>query len=552
MRSLPSLPFLLSVTTYTGMTTFLLLQLPHRSISYVTSGLPGHKHRAWLKKMTTDICQLPPGELSPEECVTTPLLVSAWAQNPWLPHNSKTPARYITTSQVYPHHGKECALACEQLLKRLVDERRAGNKNAIANAQTYNALIDVWSKSGEKGAAAQRAEQIVIGMQDAYASGEIEVQPDLESFRLVLRAWSQAKGAEVNASLRAQQILEWMIRLYESKANDLVQPDAECFDIVLHAWALSQHSESPRRIEELIMYMDKLSQNGNEKARPTRFSFNQVLTAWSKVKGAEAAQRAEDILYNMREIGRTTNADLMPNIVSYSAVVSAWCKSQHHDCGKRAEKILKLAEKQSKSFSSSTGTSAGGTSSNDVMRLDNVIYNLVIDAHAKTSSNKAHVRARAVLDRLIEQYNKGSKRCRPDVYSFSSVLSSCSNLSGSKKERQQAFDIAISTFEDMKRFGVQPNHVSYGIMLKACARLIPTGNERRKHVREIFKGACRDGCVGRMVLDRLKDASSKVQYEALLREHKENDLPTQWTSKVPSNEKYKRGSGRPKRRTATV
>lgn len=522
--------------------------------------------------MTTDICQLPPGQFSPEDCVTTPLLLSAWAQNPWIPHNYKSnhyyqpPASsssaspssnpdsyFITTSNVYPHHGKECALACEQLLKRLIDERRAGNTNAVASTQTYNALIDVWSKSGEKGAAAQRAEQIVVGMSDAYAAGEVEVQPDLASFKLVLKAWSQAKGEE-NAPFRAQQVLEWMINLYGSGENELVKPDAECFDIVLHTWALSHHPESPQRAEELIMYMDRYDEECKQKIRkgsddgdddgedllkkhvstkPTKFSFNQVLTAWSKVKGQEAAQRAEDILLKMREIGKSNekNNDLTPNIVSYSSVVSAWCKSQHDDRGRKAERVLKMAEKHHKRCD------------DDAIRLDNVIYNLVIDAHAKTPSNKSHIRARAVLDRLIEQYDDGSKRCKPDVYSFSSVLSSCSNLSGSKKERRQAFEIAQATFDDMVRFGVKPNHVSYGIMLKACSRLIPMGKERRKYVREYFRAACKDGCVGGMVLDRLKDASSKVQYEALLKGYDENNLPSEWTTMVPVNEKYKRGFG---------
>ena len=512
----------------------IFLELTFYTVAYVTSGLPGHKHRAWLKKMTSDICQLPPGALSPQECVTTPLLLSAWAQNPWLPHNSKS-----LESNVYPHHGKECALACEQLLKRLVDERRAGNPNAVANTKTYNALIDVWSKSGQKGAAAQRAEEIVIGMQDAYSYGEVEVQPDLESFRLVLRAWSQAKG-EVNAPYRGQQILEWMIRLSESKENELVRPDAECFDIVLHTWALSNLPEAPHRIEELIMYMDKLYQIGNEKARPTRFSFNQVLSAWSKVKGPEASQRAEDILRNMREIGKSTNSDLSPNVASYSSVVTAWCKSGHEDCGRRAERILKMAEKDSKLLKEN-------------FKLDNVLYNLVIDAHAKTSSSKAHVRARAVLDRLIDQHNNGSKKCRPDVYSFSSVLSSCANLSGSKREREQAFETARQTFDEMIRFGVKPNHVSYGIMLKACARLLPMGKERRKYVREYFKAACNDGCVGRMVLDRLREGSSRVQYEALLKGNRESNLPAEWTARVPTNEKYiRKGHSQYIKNTATI
>jgi hypothetical protein len=520
------------LTVFNLVSLQLQVQLLPNVSAYVTSGLPGHKHRAWLKKMTTDICELPPGNLSPEDCVTTPLILHAWAKNPWMPHQKSSNMSNNKINNVYPHHGKECALVCEQLLKRLVDERRAGNTNAVASTQTYNALINVWSKSGEKGGAAQRAEQIVVGMQDAYAYGEIDVQPDLESFRLVLRAWSQAKGEE-NAPHRAQQILDWMNSLYESGENTLAQPDADCYDIVLHTWAMSGHSQAPHRTEELIMSMDN-----NENAKPTLFSYNQVLTAWSKVQGIEAAQRADAILRHMIEIGKTTSSNLTPNIVSYSAVISAWSKSRHEDRGRRAERILKLAEKHHKKTS-------------EEVRLDNVIYNLVIDAHAKTSSNKSHIRARAVLDRLIAQHGKGLRNCKPDVYSFSSVLSSCSNLSASKRDRLQAFYIAKFTFDEMLKFGVEPNHVSYGIMLKACARLIPMGKERNKYVREYFRAACKDGCVGGMVLDRLKGATSRVQYEALLNGNKENSLPAEWTSKAPANEKYKRGNGYKKRR-ATV
>ena len=128
------------------------------SNAYVQTGLPGHRHRAWLTKMTDELIRSPPGNLTPSQCITTPLLLNAWAQNPYIPHNL-----HLAQSQVYPHHGKECALRCELLLKRLVDEIRAGNPNAVANTEVYNALIDVWSRSGEKGAAAQRAEQVRSG-----------------------------------------------------------------------------------------------------------------------------------------------------------------------------------------------------------------------------------------------------------------------------------------------------------------------------------------------------------------------------------------------------
>lgn len=226
--------------------TALLSFSPYLVSSYVTSGLPGPKHRAWLKEMTVEVCDTAPGELSQEMCDRAPQLLSAWAKNPYTKtskskwknkkHGSSVPLEH----ESFPHHGKECAMFCERLLKRLVDERRAGNMDAVANTQSYNALIDVWSRTNERGIGAQRAEQIVVGMQDAYSEGEVDVQPDLESFRLVLKAWclasSQGQGREEHAPHRAQRLLEWMIMLHKSGENALSQPDSNCFEIVLSAW----------------------------------------------------------------------------------------------------------------------------------------------------------------------------------------------------------------------------------------------------------------------------------------------------------------------------
>lgn len=493
---------------------------------YITAGLPGHKHRAWLKQMTVEVCDTAPGELTQEMCNKTPQLLSAWAQNPYVPYTKGK-----TDADIFPHHGKECAIFCEKLLKRLVDEKRAGNQNAIANTQTYNALIDVWSRSGERGGAAQRAEEIVVGMQDAYSSGQEDVQPDLGSFRLVLKAWDQAKDEE-HAPHRAHMLLEWMVRLYESGQNTNVAPDADCFDIVLHSWANSNHEDAPQKAEKVIMCMDRLYNNGNEHAKPTRENFNKLLTAWSKSKQPWiAARRVQDILNHMiLHSKRGDNIDLTPNIATYSAVIAAWAKSKDDDCGRRAEAVLKEVERQYR------------VTRDEELCPDAIMFNLVIDAHAKTSSNKAHQKALNVLDRQIDLYKKGNKKCKPDVYSFTSVLSSCASLNGSasRQEKLHAFEVALSTFSEMSRFNLAPNHVTYGMMLKACSRLLPLGKERRKFTREYFRKACDDGCVGDMVLNRLEDAASPVQYKGLMKGLTRNTIPSEWTCKVPEKEMYTR------------
>lgn len=115
--------------------------------AYVTSGLPAHTHRAFLRKLTDDICNQSIGSLSPEEMSTCPLLMSAWA----------SASEKLNLSF---DNGRERALAVEGLLKRMIDERRAGNTEVIAVTEDYNAVMKAWSMSGEGSKAAMRVEQV--------------------------------------------------------------------------------------------------------------------------------------------------------------------------------------------------------------------------------------------------------------------------------------------------------------------------------------------------------------------------------------------------------
>ena len=519
--------------------------------AYVTSGLPGHKHRAWLKQLTQEFTQHP-GQLTQEMCTQAPHLLSAWAQNPYVPHTYKGGG---PSDAVFPHHGRECAETCERILKRLVDERRAGNTNAIANTHTYNLIIDIWSKSGEKGAAAQRAEEILVSMQLAYHQGALEVQPDLNSFKLVLTAWARAQGEEY-APHRSQRLLEWMMTLYDSGANDAIQPDAECYEMVLSTWANSGHKDAPRKTEQLIMLMDRRYQANHSCAKPTRVHFHQVVATWSKSiehnsssssssktqLNTYAALRAQDILHHMTVFARR-DKDLEPSISTYGSVISAWAKSKTEDCGQRADAILKMVERRALMGhdNDENGDHRHHHHAHDFFP-DTIMFNQVIDAHAKESSSpKSYRRARAVLDRQISLYLKGHgnshNKCKPDVYSYTGVLSACASVNGTRRDRLLAFQVARDTYLDMLRANVSPNHVTYGILLKACARLLPEGKEKRKYTREYFRKACADGCVGEMVMNRLEEAASYAQYKGLLKGITKSTLPEEWIVHVPENEK---------------
>ena len=111
--------------------------------AYVTSGLPAHTHRAFLNRLTDDLCAASPGTLAPREVSEASALLSAWA----------TDAPDGTS-------GRQRAMAAEGLLKRMVDKRRAGNAGAIAQTVQYNAVMKSWATSGEGRAGAMRVEQV--------------------------------------------------------------------------------------------------------------------------------------------------------------------------------------------------------------------------------------------------------------------------------------------------------------------------------------------------------------------------------------------------------
>ena len=465
---------------------------------YVNGGLPRAKQIEWLREMTVDICESPPGELTHEMLQTTPQLMRGWK------------------SACNHKNGKESALAVESLLKRVIDERRAGNPKAIATTSDYNNMLESWATSGAGPAAAERCERILMGMQEQYQKdGDDYVQPNVDSFKAVLLAWRQQAGREDYAPHRAQRVLEWMVRLYKDGHNDLAVPDAACFETVLQAWSRSRHPDAPQQTEALLVSMERLYKGTQlESLKPSTIAYNAVLGAWAKSVQPGATERAVSVLEFME-----ANPVIEPDVASYSTVVGALARSNNPDDARAADKLLKHVE---------TGYRAGKTD----LEVDTILYNCVIGCLAKCNAQGMYRRARAVLDRQIQLNEDGCQQCRPDVYGFTSVLGACAMET---KERSKAFGVAVATFQQLRHheeYGV-PNHVTYGSMLKCCARLLPAADPlRKKWVRKVFGMAVEDGCVGDMVLSRMREAACGDLYKELMDGVDKHNLPPEWTRNV--------------------
>lgn len=524
----------LGLTTGLIFCTALLFISP--SDAYINSGLPAQRHRAWLEDMTGQILATSVGDLTPEMLEAAPRVMSAWADNPF-----DTETKSSSTNNNAP------TMAVERLMKRLVAEQTATGNADAANTYAYNALLHGWARSGEGEYAAQRAEQILIEMQDRYAAGNASVQPNTASFRSVLLAWERASSSSsspnnknhhhdaTHAAQRAQRILEWMITLHEADANELAKPTSECFDIVMKGWCQSNHADAPKIVEQLLVRMEQFYREGNTEVQPQTRHYNHVLRAWQQSKQKGSARRAEEILEHMNKLSSLNDSPIQPNFDSYNACITSWATSRENGSARKAESVLRKMESAYKD----------SQNSKDV-QPDAVMYNLVIAAwakvssHAKTNGRLPYESARKMLDRQIDLYEQhGAIKCRPDAYGYTSVIKACENMAvQSKRQREKAFKVAERTFLELcSSDHAAPNHVAYGTMLKACAHLLAPGSKQREQIsRLVFEKACRDGCVGAMVLNRFREAASSDSYKEVMGDFNKNLLPYDWTFRVPKSD----------------
>ena len=92
----------------------------------------------------------------------------------------------------------------------------------------------------------------------------------------VLDAWAKSGGGRAAAE-RAEEILEWMDRLYKG-GNPDVKPDTITFNAVLDAWARSGDRVAPHRAEQILDHMDDLYRAGNRGVKPDTYTYNTLVS----------------------------------------------------------------------------------------------------------------------------------------------------------------------------------------------------------------------------------------------------------------------------------
>jgi Pentatricopeptide repeat domain len=410
------------------------------------------KKSDWLLRMNRKLSEIPVGELDPAT-VPVSAVMNAWAKT----------------------KSAQGAAMVELWLKRAQQEYDLGNRRFVPNTKMYTMAgkrfielslclnqetlilpfcfcpVDAWARSGEGGAAAQRAEALLQHMHELYQSGgHDDLRPTNAIFNAVINAW--ARSREKIAPVRAEQILNWMQNL-----SDLdIQPDKYTFNTVIHAWAKAGGTEAATKAQELLARMHKLYQEGNAAAKPDTISYNVVINAWAKSGGKGASNEAEKLLLRMHRLHEMGDPDVKPNVVTYGAVIDSFAKSGERGAAARADTLLanmiqlhqsdpvkhadllpntyvfntvincwaksKEHDAASKAEEMLVAMSRLHASGMPSLKPDNFTYTAVIDAWAKSGYRGAAARADQLLDKMEAKYLSGDADLKPNSYTYNAVI----------------------------------------------------------------------------------------------------------------------------------
>jgi len=487
---------------------------------------------------------------------------------------------------------------------------------AAPNSRSVCAVMDAWaqSKSNEAAERVMAILQVVVENKTRQLEGKISlpgtvVTPVVIMFNSAIHAWVHSnKGKE--GAIMAEEILGQLVKFHQNKVfgevdemdeNDIgLAPTTRTFSLVIDAWARSEmtekNGEGAKRAEKILEDMIDLYREGVP-VKPNVVTFTTVASAWARCQGSiESAERSEAVLNTMLKLYEETgDIDFKPNEATANTVITAWARSGRVDAADRAEAILQKMEEYCHpnviTYNSVLGAcSATGNfqkvidvfqrlRNNNKIEADEISYNTVISAAAKTQTLEGATTATRLLEEMESLYEQGNRRMRPsaftyspainawsksncddqaerahdlfqrmllaaktgklsgtvDVVVFTTFISACANLpkAASPYQKEAAMRYALQAFELLHSdFGGRPNQITYRMIMKCCQNLINSRSECATLMEGLFDRCCNDGFVSKTELGMLRSSVPPSVLEKLFMSQKNTSIPFSWCRNV--------------------
>jgi pentatricopeptide repeat protein len=368
----------------------------------------------------------------------------------------------------------------------------------LATDISYQTVMDCFANKNEPA----KTEEIFQRLQNNHA----DFKPNARLHNVRIKAWAQSGHVE-----RAEAILREM--------EDRNMTNSVSYSTVMHGWAKQNNVE---RTLEVFNRMRQMYESGNNtQAKPNYVSYVTLIDAIVKAGGPGAAQRSEDVLLDMVERYKAGDGDVKPTSWITTTVIDAWGKSGVRNAGEKAEALLDWLLEMFET-------------NGDVDFMPGAVtFSAVVNAHARSRYFGKAVRARAVLQKMIDLYKAGKIEAKPNVFVFTGVINACAYTVGDPGEKADAMQIAASTFNELcsSEYG-EPNHVCYSSYITAVRNLLPDGELKTKTAIGLFNKCREDGQVGDIVVKTMSSFLSPKQLEKIGLGHNAKALPKEWRCNV--------------------
>ncbi|KAL3903409.1 MAG: hypothetical protein SGILL_010457, partial [Bacillariaceae sp.] len=202
----------------------------------------------------------------------------------------------------------------ELWLERVKAHYASGKSYMKPNRILYNALVDLWAKSGKGLLGARKAEALLKEMDELGESNVI-------TYNSIINAW--AKSGTRCCGNKAEEYLDRMWELYETDGE--IKPNDLTFNSVINAVSKSQNEGKAQKALRILRRMDKLYRSGYKEARPSAFTYTSVLNAaaFPALSADDRMKRKalDTAMFTLQEL-QASGYD-QPNELTYSTFLKA-------------------------------------------------------------------------------------------------------------------------------------------------------------------------------------------------------------------------------------
>ena len=370
----------------------------------------------------------------------------------------------------------------QMLIMRLDELYRDDRVPLVANWISCNAFVMFHCNQDRL----QEALELLQWMINASPSHPVDLTPRVNSFTATISAFAKVSPE------KSLGVLDWMLKLHEDRLGPA--PNSSCFNALLGAWAKSGRRDAGKRAEQILDWMQQLHDTKGLETAPDVVSWNSAINAWGHSPVVEAAEKAEALLRHM--ICRfEAGGSVEPENISFISVMNAWANSGRQESPDRVLRLLDLMRNM--------------TQCSDSLSVDSYAYSVVLKAYENTdkrvSKHESNQYILQILGVLNQMYQEGIEvtpaihnsiimalcnfsvisavlyfleveenyrmgRATINVRTFNSGLSAMALLN-----KQDASERATDILERMKEYSktdpsVTPDQTTSNVMLKILSR----------------------------------------------------------------------------------